>query len=172
MKTFKLKYRPLIIALAYAAVALCVVVFALTLWRCINNGGFTDFYSSVQYILLFAVSVFAPILLLSVIYNSKYILTDKEFITSFGFIKSRFPIANMTKAVFKRDTCQLAIYTGESYMVFRLNEEWQKEFIDGLLSRGKRILYDETEDFDGDSPEPPDDDGDESPKKKKKKRKK
>ncbi|MBQ9081196.1 MAG: hypothetical protein IJY26_00990 [Clostridia bacterium] len=150
MNTFKLKFKNYIVALSYVGVAVCAVVLASTVWRCIDNGGFTGFYDTAQYLILFLVSVFAAVLLLCVIHNSKYIITDTEFITSFGFIKSKFLIADMTEAVFNKNTCQLAIYTGENFMVFRLNEQWSKEFISLLLSKNKKILYNETEDFEAD----------------------
>ena len=149
MKTFNLKFSNLIVILAYAGVAVCVAAFALNVWRFVKDGGFTDFYATIQYLIIFGISLFAPVLLLCVVHNSRYIITETEFITAFGFIKSKFPISDMTKAIFNKATCQLAVYTGEEFMVFRLNEKWSKEFIDLLLSKGK-IIYDEVEDFEPD----------------------
>lgn len=164
MKTFKLKFKPFIIILAYLGVAVSATAFGLNLWRCIANGGFTDFYASLQYGIIFAVAVFAPVLLLCVVYHSSYTITDKEFITSFGFIKSKFPISAMTKVVLDKKTNRLAVYTGEDFMAFRLDEKWSQEFIDLLLSKNKKILYDEVEDFEKNK-EAKDDEKDEKKKK-------
>lgn len=151
MKSFKLKFETKYVVLSYCGVLLCVAGFILNLWRCIENGGFTDFYSSLQYAVVGLVTVFAPVLLLSVIYHSKYTLTDTEFITRFGFIKSKFAIAEMTSLVYDDEKCALAIYTGESYMVFKLGREWQREFIDCLREKNKKLLYNEADNFEGKS---------------------
>ncbi len=147
MKTFRLKFPIHIVLLAYAGIALCAAVFGATLWRCIDRGGFTDFYDSLQYIILFALSVIAPVLFLLFVYRSKYEITDRELIVSYAFLKSSYKVAEISKIVLDKALCRLAVYMGDSYMILRLNEEWSLEFIDLLLSRNKSILYDETEDF-------------------------
>lgn len=157
MKRFKLKFETKYVILTYIGLAICAAGFALNLWRCIKHGGFTDFYTSLQYIIIGVVTVFAPVLLLCVIYNSKYILTETEFITSFGFIRSKFPIAEMTSLIYDAEKCSLAIYTGESYMVFKLSPEWQREFIDYLREKNKKLLYNEADNFEGKEKHDPDD---------------
>lgn len=147
MNTFQLKFKTSINLLAYVGVLVSGVVFASTVWRFIHFGGFNDFYSALQYIILFALPIFAAALLLSVVHFSKYTVTDTQFITSFGFIKSNFAIADIKKVVLDKPNCKLAVYIGEEFMVFLLNEKWQKEFIDLLLSKNKNILYDEAEDM-------------------------
>ncbi len=147
MKTFRYKYKALYIVLAYVGVALCAAVLGISIWQCVADGGFNDFYSAVKYIILFAVSVFAPVLLLSVIHNSKYIVTDTKMITSLGIIKSKFSIQDVSKIIYKEKTCQILVYFSDGYMVFRLNEDWQEEFIKLILSKNNKILYDETDDF-------------------------
>jgi hypothetical protein len=145
MNTFQLKFEKKYVILTYVALVLCVALFTFNAWRCISGGGFTDFYSSVSYILIAAVCIFAPILLLSVIYNSKYIVKDGEFITKFGFIQSKYSIANMTELVYDAEKQRLAIYTGEQFMVFRVDNAWQKEFIDLLRKANKGLIYNETD---------------------------
>lgn len=145
MKKFKLKFNKFYFLAALGGILLCIAGFALNLWRCLKNDGFSDFYTSLQYIIIFAVTVFAPVLLISVLFFSKYEITDKEFITRFGFVKSKFPIADMTSIVYNEEKCSLTIHTAESFMVFRLEREWQKEFIDELKARNKNLLYNETD---------------------------
>lgn len=155
MKSFRVHFPKSIVFLAYAGIIVCAAVFGATLWRCIDRGGFTDPLASVQYTLLFALSVFTVILLLLIVYNSKYIVTETELITSFAFVKNRHVIAELEKIVFDRKTCRIAVYTAANCFILRLNEEWSGEFIDCLLARGRHILYDETEEPE----EPKKDDG-------------
>ncbi|MBP5242497.1 MAG: hypothetical protein J6Z36_02260 [Clostridia bacterium] len=126
---FKLKFNKKIVVAAYAGVLLCVAGFGLNIWRFIANGGFTDAYSVLQYSIIALVTLFAPVLLLCVVYNSKYIVEEREFITSFGFIKSKFKIADMTSIVYNKKENKLAIYTGEPFMVFRVDSAWAERFI-------------------------------------------
>lgn len=145
MNTFQLKFEKKYIILTYVALVLCVGLFVFNLWRCITNGGFTDFYASITYILIAAVCIFAPILLFSVVYNSRYIIENGELITKFGFIKSKYSISGMTSLVYTAEKKKLAIYTGEQFMLFRVEDEWKSEFIDLLRKENKDLVYNETE---------------------------
>jgi hypothetical protein len=145
MNIFRLKFEKKYVILSYVALGICVALFIFNAWRCISGGGFTDFYSSVTYILTGAVCIFAPILLLTVIYDSKYIVKDGEFITKFGFIQSKYSIAKMTEAVYDAEKQRLAIYTGEEFMVFRVDNAWRKEFIDLLRKENRSLIYNETD---------------------------
>ena len=157
MKSFRVRYPQNIVLLAYAGVAVCAAVFGATLWRCIDRGGFTDPFVSVQYILLFLLSLLTACLLLLIVYDSRYTVTETELITSFAFIRTRRRLDGIQKIVFDKKTCRLAIFCEEGNFVLRLNEEWCAAFIDLLLSGGKHILYDET-----DAPEEKKNEGDDS----------
>lgn len=146
MKTFRLHYSKLIVALSFVTLAVCIGGFALNVWRFIDRGGFTDFYTAIEFLIVAAVTVFAPVLLLTVVFHSTYTVDGKEFATNFGFIKSKFSISEMTELVYNVQKRKLAVYTGENYMVFRLEEEWDKAFISALQAANKHLLYNETED--------------------------
>ena len=148
MKSFRVRFPKSIAFLSWAGVALCALVFGTMAWRCVNFDGFTDLLSSLQYIFVFIFSLFIALCLLLILYNSRYTVTETQLITSFAFFKSKYTIASFDKIVFDRKSCRIAVYTGENCFVLRLNEEWSREFIDLLLSRGNHILYDEAEEPD------------------------
>jgi hypothetical protein len=60
----------------------------------------------------------------------------------------------MTELVYDAEKQRLAIYTGEQFMVFRIENAWRKEFIDLLRKANRNLIYNET---DNESVKPKDD---------------
>ena len=145
MKTFKIQFEKKYIVLAYVALVLCIAMFVFHLIRLINGEQIKDYYDMITYFLIFALTVFTPILLLSVIYNSSYIVENGKLITKYGFIKSRYEISKITSVIYNAEKKQCALYFGEEFMTFAVNKSWKDEFISALQERNKKIIYNETD---------------------------
>ena len=145
MKTFKIQFEKKYIVLAYVALVLCIAMFVFHLIRLINGEQIKDYYDMITYFLIFALTVFTPILLLSVIYNSSYIVENGKLITKYGFIKSSYEISKITSVIYNAEKKQCALYFGEEFMNFAVNKSWKDEFISALQESNKKIIYNETD---------------------------
>ena len=77
--------------------------------------------------------------------RSQYILTEKELVLQFGFVKSRYEIKKIFSArVFKKSN-KLTVYFDDfktKYMVIVVREEWYDEFVKELGARNEKIEFD------------------------------
>lgn len=144
MKRFQLKFDLKYHIAVYVGIALCAILLALNIVRIVNNG-FGNTYSTITYVLIFLLALFAPVLLLSILYHSFYIVENGKFITQFGFIKSAYSVSDFTELVYDEKKKLLNIVMGEQYMVFKVDSSWLKEFVSALKEVKGSIIYNETD---------------------------
>ena len=130
-KFFKFRFTPLMIALACATLLLCVAGIGLSVWRIIKEGihGFNDALKSPFLILI---CLFGIVVIVSLLIRSRYIITEENFVTQFGIIKSKFPIQDFTSVTLDTDTRKLTIYMGEQFFVVTTNPAWNNDFVQAL----------------------------------------
>ena len=151
MKKYKFRFTTLILILLWVTIVLCVAAFGWNIYRFTQTGA-NSVYEWIQYGILFFTSVFFAALIVSILIRSQYILTEKQLITQFGFIRSKYEIANITSVHLFKGAGKLAVYFNDNkYMVIVVKPEWNNEFIKDLLSKNEKIRYDvSTTDKDGD----------------------
>ena len=121
--------------LIYLALVLCIGGFALNAWSFFQNG-VDDVYSALRYLIILLATVGGFVLLLSMLLSSAYIVTDKELITSFGIIRSKFKIADIEKLSLNSSTKKLSVsFVNGTYMVFVVNEEWHVQLIAAIREK-------------------------------------
>ena len=91
-KIFRFRFSPLLLAVMIVGLALCAACIGLTSWQFADflRGDLTSVYDWLKFFLLYFVSVFLAVLILSMLVRSQYILTEKELVLQFGFVKSRY----------------------------------------------------------------------------------
>lgn len=145
MKTFKYKFSKLIFWVIWAGIALCAVGFAVNLYFCITVGissAADPVYPIIQYSAMFFVSVVLFVLLVSILKSSYYSVDEKNFTTSFGFIKSRYKIEDIDTIELDRVTNKLSVYfKNETYVVIVVKEEWYNDFVQAIIDVNPRIEY-------------------------------
>ena len=139
-KYFKYKLTKGMIAVAVAILAVAAGGIALSTYRLIKSSlsEVTDF---ITHPLLILASLFCIVLTVSILCKSQYIVTDKEYIMQFGFIKSAYPIKDITKAVYDTDKKKLTVFVGEEFSVLPLCADWQDEFVQALREVKPSIDY-------------------------------
>ena len=140
-ESFKFRFTKTVIGLAIAVVALCLVGIGLSIWRIATFGinGVGDVLKSPFFIL---VCVFCITLVVSIFVRSRYIVTKEHFITQFGFIKSKFPIKDMTSIVLNSDTNKLTVYMGEQqYFILSIDPSWNDAFIEALRNANSNVEF-------------------------------
>ena len=128
------------IAIAIAVLVLCAAGIAVSVYRLVTYG-IKEFDDVLQSPLLILVCIFCIVLVISMLAKSQYVIDGKDYITQFGFIKSRFPIKDITALVLDSDTKKLTVYIGEQYSVLSLNAEWNDAFIKALRDINPNIDF-------------------------------
>ena len=118
VKSFKMKFSPMIICLCIAVLALCGVGIGISIWR-IARFGIKGFNDVIKYPFLIAVCIFCIVIVIAILIRSQYVVLGETFITQFGVIKTKFPLKEMTSLLFDRDLCKLSIYFGEQFSVMK-----------------------------------------------------
>lgn len=142
MKTYKFKLSKVAALLSALAIILSLGGIALTVYRIIKIG-FASFTVGVQHVVMLIVCVALLVVFISLLIRSYYKITDKEIILKFGVIKSVFKIEEITSVHLFTKTNKLVVYfKNETYTVIVVKENWHKDFIDDLLSKNDKIVYD------------------------------
>ena len=140
VKSFKMKFSPMIICLCIAVLALCGVGIGISIWR-IARFGIKGFNDVIKYPFLIAVCIFCIVIVIAILIRSQYVVVGETFITQFGIIKTKFPIKEMTSLLFDRDLCKLSIYFGEQFSVISVSPTWNEELVRALLAVNPNIDY-------------------------------
>ncbi len=64
--------------------------------------------------------------------RSRYLVTEEDFIAQFGFIKSKFPIRNITSLLLDTDTQKLTVYMGEEFFVVMTDAKWNNDLVQAI----------------------------------------
>ena len=125
---FKYQFTPTLIVLSLAVILLCLAGMGISIYRIVRFGvaGVSGVLKSP---LLIAICIFCIVLTISVLTKSQYIVDETYYTTQFGFIKSKFPIKDVTKLQLDTDTQKLTVFVGEQFSVLSLSPEWNHEFI-------------------------------------------
>ena len=140
MKRFQFQYTKTMKVLMYLALLLCVAAFALNAWSFFQTG-IEGFYSALRYAILLLVTVGGFVILLSMLISSAYIVTDKELITAFGIIRSKFKLSEIEKLTLNSKTKKLSVtFENGTYMVFIVNETWHEELIATIREKKPSVI--------------------------------
>lgn len=133
------------IALAIAALILCILGIAISVYRIIvyKLREPTDYLTSP---LLIGICLLCIVVVVALLIRSRYIVTNEHYITQFGIIKSKFPIKEITAVVLDTKTNKLTVRVGEQYSVLSLSPEWNHDFVQALRDVNPNIDYSFTTD--------------------------
>ena len=129
-----------------AGLLLSIAGFSLTLWRFLNflKEDISSVYGWLQYIILFFVSVFLALLILSMLIRSQYILTGTHLILQFGVIKQKYELKSIYSIHLFKGLNKLAIYFDDfktKYTVIVIKDIWYDDFIKTLTERRPGIGF-------------------------------
>ena len=129
----------------WLGIALSVAAFAVNLVLCILNGvssAANPMYPILQYALMFFATVLLFAILVSVLFNSAYVIDGKKFKTQFGFIVSKYPIEDIETVTLDRKTDKLAVtFANGNFIVIVVKQDWYDDFISALLEANPKIEY-------------------------------
>ncbi len=140
-ENFRYKLTPVLLLLCALVLILCAAGIAITVYRMILNGGILSPTDFLKYPFLIAVCLFCIAIIVALLIKSQYIVTDEEFITQFGFIKTKYPVKKITAIEHDRDLHKLNVKFGEEYCVLSCPPEWADDFVRALLKANPDIDY-------------------------------
>jgi hypothetical protein len=131
--------------LIYAGLAACVAGFCVDLYWTIAVGtsyAADPVYPIIQYVLYYFITITLFVILLSILINSYYQVDEKNFVTSFGLIKSKYPVDQIELCTLDRTTNKLTVtFLNSEYIVIVVKQDWYNEFIEALLAANRKIEY-------------------------------
>ena len=68
-------------------------------------------------------------------------MDDKNLITQYGFVKSKFAVKDVTSMLLNTDTMKLTIYFNEQFIVLSSQQEWNERLVRALLKINPNIDY-------------------------------
>ncbi|MBQ7924579.1 MAG: hypothetical protein IJ329_04670 [Clostridia bacterium] len=139
-KYFKIKFSKLIYVLIVGILLLSFASIGVSVWQMVRFGlhGFSDY---LKYPLLLLISVFCIAVVVAMLVKSQYAVNKQYLITSYGFIKSKFPVQNITSVLQDTDTKKLTVYFGEQFIVLNLAYEWNEQFVRAILDVNPNVDY-------------------------------
>ena len=152
IKIYKFSFSPLMITVFSLGIALCAACFALTSWQFAEfvggvRGNIASVWEWLKYVLMYFVSIFLAILLIAMLIRSRYIVTEKQLITKFGIIVSKYEIKKIRAIALLGGSKRLNVYFDDfknRFMTIVVREEWYDDFIKTLTSINEHIEFDFT----------------------------
>lgn len=138
-KRYPFRFSALMLVCFSAGILLSALCFGLTLWRFLDflKEDIDSVYGWLQYLILFGVSLFFGVLIVSMLVRSQYVITEKFLITQFGIIRQKYEIKNVCSLHLYKGINKLAVYFDEycsKYIVIVVKDVWYDDFIRTLLS--------------------------------------
>lgn len=146
VKKYPFRFSAAMLALFVAALALCAVGFGLTTWRFLRflGDGADSVYTWIQYVILYFVSVALAVLIIAMLIRSQYVVTEKQLILQFGFIRTRYELKSIYSVHLFQGANKLAVYFDDfktKYTVIVVKEIWYDDFIRTLTERRPSIGF-------------------------------
>lgn len=147
VKRYSFRFSAAMIAMLVTGLVLCAGCFALTTWQFTGflTGDLSSFYEWIKYVLLYFVSIFLAVVIIAMLIRSQYVLTEKQLILQFGFIKTKYDIKKIFSVCLLNGSKKLCLYFDDfktKYATVVVKEEWYDDFIKTLTSLNERIEFD------------------------------
>lgn len=140
-------FPPLTLAILILALALCAAGFSLTTWQFVDflrTGNLASALDWIKFFLLYAVSVFIPVIVTAMLVRSEYLLNDTQLVLTFGFIRMRYPLDTIRSAHLFKGANKLALYFNDEkthYTVIVISPKCYDEFVRAIILRNDRISF-------------------------------
>ena len=142
MKSFKIKYSPLIWSLLTLVIVLSLCGLAWNVFSMIEFLGLNItkvISASILSVLCLALVIFS----LSIVFYGKYIVKGNYLVSYFGIIKSKIDIGDITHVIHFKKSDKLVVYYGEkSFVIILVSPVFYEEFTLALREVNKSIVYD------------------------------
>lgn len=135
---FPFKLSKTILILCVAALALCALGTAVSVFRILRYG-VNGFYDVIKYPFMIFLCLLAILLIVTLLCKSEYVISEKYLHSNFGLIKSKVELKTITSAVVDLQEEKVTVYTGEEFFVLLLKKKAAQEFAAELLKANPKI---------------------------------
>lgn len=135
---FPFHFSKTLICLSVAALFLCVLGIAVSVWRIVKYGvgGFNDI---IRYPFLILICAFAILLVITLLIKSEYVISEKYLHANFGIIKSKTELKSITAVSIDLQEEKICVYTGEPFFVMLLKKEQAQAFSAAIIQANPNI---------------------------------
>lgn len=146
-ETFKYRFSAPFIAMFCVGLLLSAAGFAINTWQLvgfIEAGDLSSVYEWMKFILLYLASGFLAVLIAAMLIRSQYVVTEKELITQFGIVRSRYQIKKIYSVCLMRPSNKLTVYFDDfktKFIVVSVRDAWYDDFMKALLARNEKIEF-------------------------------
>ena len=131
-KVFPIKFGKIIFTLSIASLLLCVVGIVLSIYNIVTFG-IVNVGDALKYPFLIVICCVAIVFVVSILTKSQYVITKDRLLIEYGFLKSEYPLSEITALTLDRDKNKLIAYMGEAYMLITVdpieNERFAREML-------------------------------------------
>lgn len=147
VKRYPFRFSAAMLAVLITGLVLCTACFALTTWQFSGflTGDLSSFYEWLKYILLYFVSLFLAVLIVSALIRSQYVITQTNLVLQFGLIKTKYEIKKIFSVCLLNGSKKMNIYFDDfktKFATIVVKETWYDDFIKTLVSINERIEFD------------------------------
>ncbi len=139
-KYFKIQFSKLVYGLIISVLLLSFASIGVSVWQIVQFG-LHDFSDYLKYPVLILISVFCIVVVVSMLVKSEYGVNKQYLTTSYGIIKSKFPIQKITSMLLDTDTKKLTMHFGEEFIVLNIKQEWNEGFVRAVLDANPNVEY-------------------------------
>jgi len=144
MKSYKYKFSTFAIILMIVGLLLSIGCIVLNLVRYISriDEGTISTYDWISLAIILIISIVFIVIVTSMLISTKYTITDKEIVLSYGIIKNPIKISEIKeiKLHVKNKRLEL-IFDDESYFNIIIKEEWFEDFVNELKLKSSNIIF-------------------------------
>ena len=145
MIKFAYSFTRLTLILIIFGLCVCLAGFGVNLYVCISDGVETAANPAIPivlYTLMFAVTVCAGGILLSILLFSSYKIGEKKLKMSFGIIKSSYDVGEIDTLLLDRASEKLyVVFKDESCMTVVIKKSQYTDFVQAVLDVNPRVEY-------------------------------
>ena len=128
------------LVLAYAVIVLCLAGLGVSIYRIVKFG-VPDFSSALQSPLLIFACLLCIAIVIGILVRSRYVVKGEYYYVQFGFIKSKYPIKEITAIVLDTDTKKLTVYVWDNFSVLTMLPSQTDGFVRALQEVKPSITY-------------------------------
>lgn len=145
MKIFRYKFTRVIYILIAAVMAIAIAGLGVTLWQVIAFGlrhSAVEAFTILRYVLQFIVTTALFTISLLFLTASYYGVDEKHFKTSFGFLKTKYDIADIDEITLDRATEKLSvILKNDTCVNVVIKRSEYENFVQAVLDVNPKIEY-------------------------------
>ena len=139
-KIFPIKFSKVVLSLSIASFVLYAVGIGLSIYNIVQFG-IANIGDALKYPFLIVICVVFTVFVSATLKSSYYEITQEKLVAKYGFLKSEYPVSQITALVLDRDENKLVAYMGDVFMTITIDKSQNEQFIRAMLNANGDIDF-------------------------------